>query len=209
MGSTHEQPDSSGDVPINESNRIRPIFSSAMDNTTAVAYIQRQGGTKSMSLLSKRDNAFANSIKCRMNMCHILSIFKGITSIWNSHQLDIFATYLIKKLLAYVNPVPDPQALQVDALSMNWTGIFAYAFSPWSLQGGRNSELPLGQVCRGLADCLIEEPLKGLEHRYYLYRSRSDIKLGSLHSILLHEWKLITSKIQASGFSNSASAAVA
>lgn len=35
--------------------------------------------------------------------------------------------------LIYVSPLPDPRALQIDALLMDWTDLFTYTFPPWSL----------------------------------------------------------------------------
>lgn len=84
--------------------------------------------------------ALADSIYCRMEACHILGKF----NISIPPYLDLFATCL-NKLPVYVSPVPDPLA-QVDALSMNWEGIFAYP--PWSL---------LDRVLKKIeqTDCLI------------------------------------------------------
>lgn len=46
----------------------------------------------------------------------------------NLPQLDLFASK--NRLLVYVSPVPDPLAIEVNALSMSWGGMFAYAFHP-------------------------------------------------------------------------------
>ena len=46
------------------------------------------------------------------------------------HILALFATHLSHKLPLYVSPVPDPNAWDIDALNINWTGITAYAFCP-------------------------------------------------------------------------------
>ena len=44
--------------------------------------------------------------------------------------MDLFATKQNAKCVMYVSPVPDPQALDVDALSMDWEGLNAYAYPP-------------------------------------------------------------------------------
>ena len=42
--------------------------------------------------------------------------------------MDLFATYLNHKLPLYVSPIPDPQAWDIDALNIDWTGLTAYAY---------------------------------------------------------------------------------
>ena len=49
--------------------------------------------------------------------------------------MDLFATRDNHKLPKFVSPVPDPQAWRVDALSLNWENMDAYAFPPVSLLG--------------------------------------------------------------------------
>ncbi|CAC5423084.1 unnamed protein product [Mytilus coruscus] len=44
--------------------------------------------------------------------------------------IDLFATSMNKKLPVFCSPWPEETAVLVDALSMKWTGIFAYAFPP-------------------------------------------------------------------------------
>ena len=55
-------------------------------------------------------------------------IFKQISKLWESPQVDLFATSLNKKLPTYVSPIPDPQAWAVDALNIPWQNMVAYAF---------------------------------------------------------------------------------
>ena len=43
---------------------------------------------------------------------------------------DLFATFENRKLPIFVSPIPDPRAMAVDALSISWNGIVAYAFPP-------------------------------------------------------------------------------
>ena len=45
-------------------------------------------------------------------------------------NVDLFATRFNHKLPLCVSPVPDSHALAVDALSMNWYYLHAYAFPP-------------------------------------------------------------------------------
>ena len=45
----------------------------------------------------------------------------------------LFATHLNHKLSLYVSPVPDQNALDIDALNINWSGLVAYAYPPMVL----------------------------------------------------------------------------
>ena len=45
-------------------------------------------------------------------------------------SIDLFATAQNKKLPVYCCPFPDINAFQVDALSISWKGMYAYAFPP-------------------------------------------------------------------------------
>ena len=47
-------------------------------------------------------------------------------------NIDLFATRLNNRLPLFVSPIPDSKALAIDAMSMNWDGIHAYAFPPIS-----------------------------------------------------------------------------
>jgi hypothetical protein len=58
-------------------------------------------------------------------------IFNAISLLWGRPHLDLFATSLNRKLDTFVSPVPDPLAYAVDAMSISWKGIFAYAFPPF------------------------------------------------------------------------------
>ena len=48
-------------------------------------------------------------------------------------QVDLFATRFNHRLPLFVSPFPDPQALAVDGLSLDWEGRDLYAFPPTSL----------------------------------------------------------------------------
>ena len=60
-------------------------------------------------------------------------IFKQIPKLWESSQVDLFATSLNKKLPLYVPPIPDSQAWAVDALNIPWENLVAYASLPTAL----------------------------------------------------------------------------
>ena len=60
-----------------------------------------------------------------------------LQAVWDAWDLkpmvDLFATKFSKRLPVYVSPVPDPEAWGVDALSLDWNGLIAYAFPPFPI----------------------------------------------------------------------------
>ena len=129
----------------------------ATDNSTMVAYINKQGGTHSAemcSLLWKIMTWYHHyhiTLKARhipgcLNvMADLLSrsnqvqstewslhpqVFKQICQKWFTPHVDLYATHLNHKLPLYVSPVPDPKAWDIDALNINWTNLTAYAYPP-------------------------------------------------------------------------------
>ena len=134
----------------------------ATDNTTVVAYINKEGGMKSGPLCallwriltwcaSNQVILKARHIPGRLNViADKLSrlgqtiqtewslnpeIFKAICDRWHRPQVDLFATRFNNKLPHFVSPVPDPQAWAVDALSLSWEELDPYAFPPAAILG--------------------------------------------------------------------------
>jgi ribonuclease HI len=129
----------------------------ATDNTTVVAYINKQGGTHSwdlcallwriltwchqrnISLIARHIpgclNVIADQLSRRGQALHTEwslhpQIFQDICQIHGSPRIDLFATRFNHKLPLFVSPVPDPLAIAVDAMSMDWAGEYVYAFPP-------------------------------------------------------------------------------
>ncbi len=128
------------------------------DNTTVVSYITKQGGTHSAFLtsLTRRILTRAASRGTTLSIAHIpgkrnvladaLSRSKPILTEWELDQeifpslldqsalsptVDLMATRSNAKLPVFVSPFPDPRALSVDALSMDWSHLLcAYVFPP-------------------------------------------------------------------------------
>ena len=146
----------------------------ASDNTSVVSYISKQGGTKSAALctLIWRILTWCHNNKVTLRARHVpgslnvitdglsrrnqiqstewsLSpqIFKKVSRIWDSPQVDLFATSRNKKLPLYVSPIPDPQAWAVDALNIPRENLAAYAFPPTALLPKVIQKLQ-SQVCR-------------------------------------------------------------
>ena len=60
-------------------------------------------------------------------------VFKQVCQKWFTPHVDLFATHLNHKLPLYMSPIPDPNAWDIDALNINWTGLTAYAYPPTTL----------------------------------------------------------------------------
>ena len=60
-------------------------------------------------------------------------IFQRICNRWHRPQIDLFATRFNHKLPRFVSPVPDPLAVAVDALTLPWEDLDAYAFPPTAI----------------------------------------------------------------------------
>jgi len=155
----------------------------AKDNTTVVAYLKNQGGTHCFSLYSLCREILlrCSELQIQLVVRHIPGhlnvladtvsrslapvntewellqvIFNAISLLWGRHHLDLFATSLNHKLYTFVSPVPDSLAYAVDAMSISWKGMFAYAFSPFRFLSPRSSKGVSGilqdhSYCTGLA----------------------------------------------------------
>ena len=124
----------------------------ATDNSTVVAYINKQGGTHlaEMCALLWKIMTWCHHYQITLKARHIpgcldvmadlLSrsnqvqstewslhpqLFKQICQKWFPPHVDLFATRLNHKLPLYVSPIPD--------LNINWSGLTAYAYPPMAL----------------------------------------------------------------------------
>ena len=62
-------------------------------------------------------------------------VFQALCNRWHRPQIDQFATRFNNKVPLFVSPVPDPMATAVDALSLSWEDLDAYAFPPTAILG--------------------------------------------------------------------------
>ena len=130
------------------------------DNTTVVSYINKQGGTHSPNLCVEvwkilswcLEHDIVIRVRHIPGKLNILAdclsrLDKPIKTKWALDQtvansvfqmlsfpnVDQFATRFNHKLPLYVSPVQDNKALAIDALSMDWNHLHAYAFPPFIL----------------------------------------------------------------------------
>ena len=141
----------------------------ATDNTTVVAYINKEGGMQSGPLCAllwriltwctrKQVTLKAQHIPGHLNVIAdklsrlgqtiqtewslLPKVFQMICSRWHQPQVDLFATRFNNKLPLFVSPVPDSLAIAVDALSMPWEDLDAYAFPLTAILGKVVEKLP-------------------------------------------------------------------
>ena len=134
----------------------------ATDNTTVVAYINKEGEMRSgplcallwriLTWCSQRQVTLkARHIPGRLNVIAdklsrlgqtiqtewslLPEIFQQICNQWHRPQVDLFATRFNHKLPQFVSPVPDSLAIAVDALTLQWGDLDAYAFPPTAILG--------------------------------------------------------------------------
>ena len=132
------------------------------DNASVVSYIRKQGGTVSVPLyllarevlLLARDaqitlqakhipgerNALADLLSRMNKVVHTewtlhQSVVDSLCITWDKPNVDLFATRMNNRLPVFVSPMADPLALDVDAMSISWKGMYAYAFPPFVMLG--------------------------------------------------------------------------
>ncbi|XP_068238456.1 uncharacterized protein [Palaemon carinicauda] len=130
------------------------------DNTTALAYIRKQGGIRSDFLYeAARDlllwakardiTLITRFIEGEKNVrADLLSrgrqvlttewtlhheVCTSLWMLWGEPSIDLFTTQMTKRLPVYCSPVPDQEAAAVDAFLMDWEGLNVYAFPPFKI----------------------------------------------------------------------------
>jgi len=131
------------------------------DNTTVRAYLLKQGGTVSRKLnlltaevwqqicklnatlsvyhISGSLNVLADKLSRPGQVLHgewelNQQIFNRLSQVWGKPDIDLFATRFNKKVTTFISPCPDMEAVEQDAMTVNW-GKFRlpYAFPPFNL----------------------------------------------------------------------------
>lgn len=149
------------------------------DNTTAMAYINREGGTRSAVLTDR--------IWCLLSLCDRLGIALRAAHIAGSSNLvadalsrgmgdheislsqswadrlfrmfgtpavDLFASRRNHRLPRFCTRYPEPGAWATDAFSVRWDGLYVYAFPPLGLV-----QRVLTVLSRSTATMLLIAPL--------------------------------------------------
>jgi len=130
-----------------------------VDNTTAISYINRMGGTKVPKLhalakeiwewcsarnfwifasyIPSAKNFEADKASRNLNKEYEWELnpkyFKMICNKWGRPCIDLFASRLNRKCKNYIAWFPDPEAIAIDAFTISWTETFFYSFPPFSL----------------------------------------------------------------------------
>ena len=130
------------------------------DNTTALSYLRRAGGTTSAELSQKAEELLiwahhqgltlsVSFVPGRLNVLAdqlsrpdqilptewtiSLPVLRRIWTLWGTPDIDLFATSFNKRLPRYVSPILDHAAEARNAFAIPWTGLRAYAYPPISL----------------------------------------------------------------------------
>ena len=132
------------------------------DNSTVVAYVNKQGGTVSRALclltscllrwmksfdihldaryLPGQANVLADLLSRRGQVVGTEwslhpQVARSLLRVWGNPSIDLFATSLDAKLTLYCSLVPDPQAVFEDTFRHPWGDLDLYAFPPFPLVG--------------------------------------------------------------------------
>ena len=132
-----------------------------LDNRTVVAYLSKQGGTRSLPLLQETKEALryclwqeipiiveylpwvlngeANHESCvyqdNSNWQLDTTVFAEIQSQWETMEMNLFVDRLNTQLKVFASWRPDPMAKVTDAFSFAWKDSLLYAFPPFCLVG--------------------------------------------------------------------------
>ena len=130
------------------------------DNTTALAYVRNQGGTRSESLfllaeqvllwaaerkivlltqfVKGQNNVLADQLSRGSQSQPTewtlsLEVCHLLWTLWGTPLIDLFASRRNARLPLFCSPVLDQEAWAVDAMLQRWDGLFVYAFPPYAM----------------------------------------------------------------------------
>lgn len=130
-----------------------------IDNTTAIAYVNKMGSVRypildnlakdlwqwceerdiwlKASYISSSQNSIADA-ESRIAPTEAefeldCKIYKQVIQKFGMPEIDLFASYSNNKCPRYISYQPDPGCQAVDAFTINWQDLFFYAFPPFCL----------------------------------------------------------------------------
>ena len=142
-----------------QSSLVGKTVSVFCDNSTAVAYLRKEGGTRSpyLNSLAQGILRWSESLSVRLapqfipGSLNVLAdtlsrphqlphtewslnpeVFRSLRRQWPA-QIDLFATSENHQCSIYFSPFRVPLAAGTDAFLQSWDGLQAYAFPPWSI----------------------------------------------------------------------------
>ena len=142
-----------------QSSLVGKTVSVFCDNSTAVAYLCKEGGTRSPFLNSLAQgilrwsellairlapqfipgslDVLADTLSRPHQLPHTewslnQDVFRSLSRLWPV-QIDLFATSENRQCSIFFSPFRDPLAAGTDAFLRSWDGLQAYAFPPWSI----------------------------------------------------------------------------
>ena len=103
--------------------------------TNLLEWCMKRQGSLTAKFVPGKLNVLADSLSRKGQIIHTeWTIHKGTLSqifqFWEVPHLDLFATRLNNQLPVFISPFQDPRAWAVDAMSLSWEGMIAYAFPP-------------------------------------------------------------------------------
>ena len=129
-----------------------------LDNSTAVAYINKSGGSRSKALsdIASKIVSWCEEREIRLTSSHLPGILNSVadkesrtvldTSDWMLHQetfrqlsliwkmkTDLFASAWNAQLPQFISWAPQPNAMAVNAFAQDWRNLHGYAFPPFAL----------------------------------------------------------------------------
>ncbi|XP_011883838.1 PREDICTED: uncharacterized protein LOC105570987 [Vollenhovia emeryi] len=130
-----------------------------VDNTTAIAYINKMGSIQFPKLaalakviwqwcevrnlhllasyISSEDNYIADAesrvISTETEWELNASAFEEISDQFGPFDIDLFATYANSKCDSFCSWFPDPLSVAVDAFTVDWSRVYFYAFPPFAI----------------------------------------------------------------------------